>query len=47
VKAELISDIIGRCHDCITKVEQLHSLKSVSDQLIDTTSMIINNLDES
>lgn len=43
---EGLTDYIGRCHDIITKVEQLHSLRSVSDTLLNTAGHINNNLSE-
>eukprot|EP00347_Sterkiella_histriomuscorum_P021983 403332089 len=46
-KLEFLSSILGRCHDCVLKVEQLYSLKSVSDSLTEITKKVQNNLDTS
>jgi hypothetical protein len=43
---DYLSVLIGRCHDQLLKVEQLHCLKSVSDQLLYCTQEISIGLDE-
>ena len=44
-KLEFLSIILGRCHDAVLKVEQLYSMKHVSDSLQKVTVNIENCLD--
>jgi len=44
-KLEFLSVILGRCHDAVLKVEQLYSLKHVSDGLQKVTANIDNCLE--
>ena len=44
-KLEFLSAILGRCHDSVLKVEQLYSLKHVSDSLNDVTSRVATCID--
>ena len=43
---EFLSEILGRCHDVIMRVEQLHVMKSVSDGLMSCSTDIFNNLED-
>ena len=42
-----MTEILGRCHDAILKVEQLYTLKNVSVGLSEVTSRIGTCLDTS
>ncbi len=44
-KLEFLSIILGRCHDAVLKVEQLYSMKHVSDSLQKVTLNIDNCLE--
>ena len=44
-KLEFLSIILGRCHDAVLKVEQLYSMKHVSDNLQKATFNIDNCLE--
>ena len=46
-KIEFLSHILGRCHDIITKVEQLNCMRSVSDGLMKATVEVQNQMDDS
>ncbi|CDW73453.1 UNKNOWN [Stylonychia lemnae] len=46
-KLEFLSNIVGRCHDSVLKIEQLYCLKSVSENLSDITKKIQTGLDTS
>ena len=44
VLLEYICGILGRCHDCILKVEQIYCMKSVIEKMETVSTKIKNNL---
>jgi hypothetical protein len=45
-KIEFLSQTLGRCHDIITKVEQLNCMRSVSVGLMNCTIEVTNQMDD-
>ena len=43
-RLETISFILGRCHDCMLKLEQIYALKNYSFELMNCTDEISTNL---
>ena len=44
---EYLTKLVGRCHDCILKIEQLHFAENVSAELMRHTDAIANSVDDS
>lgn len=45
-RLEMVCFVLGRCHDCMLKMEQIYALKSFSFELMSCTDVINTNLEQ-
>ena len=45
-KVERLAWILGRCHEVVNKIEQLHSMKEQSQAMLDLAHRVTNQMDQ-